>query len=201
MSLSNLPGKRPALVVVHMQNDLIGDDGPFRHLYAEQLAEQGTVEKVSKLADLVRSNDGVVVWARLAWRADYADMFTQAPILQSIRDAGALVEGTPGADFVDGIEPHPDDIIHTHRKLGGFTNSLDAILRSKEVDTVLFCGVGTNVSMASMARQAADDAYRVVMIADACVDYDTEIHESILESLRLVSLVATSDELHGIVGR
>lgn len=200
MTFSNLPGKRPALIAVHLQNDLVGD-GALGSIFAEQIAEQGTIEKVAALADLVRSNDGVVVWARLAWRSDYADMVTQAPILQSVREAGALVEGTWGAEFADGIEPQPEDIVHTHCKLGGFNNTLDSILRSKEVDTVMFCGIGTNVSMASMARQAADDAYRVIMVSDACVDYDMEIHESILESLRLVGLVATSEELHGILGR
>ena len=84
----------------------------------------------------------------------------------------------------------------THQRVGGFHDSeLDAILRDAGIDTVVFVGVATNLSVEGTARVASDLGYRTVVVSDACSAATPAAHAASLESLGLLAEIVTTDEL------
>jgi nicotinamidase-related amidase len=184
-----------AVVAVHMQGDIIAPDGALGSIFATQVAEADTIAQVKRLLDAARAAGAAVVYTRVAWAPDYADMNPNSPMLAMTVQAGSLKEGTPLAEIVDDLKPEGNDIVVTHKRIGGFSASnLDAELNSRGIDTVVFCGVATNVSLEGTARQASDLGYRTLIVSDACAAATREAHEASLATLGLIGDVVTLDE-------
>lgn len=60
---------------------------------------------------------------------------------------------------------------------------LPDMLTRRGIDTVLVCGLVTNVCVESTARDAATLGYRVVVAADGCATYDTVAHNASLTTV------------------
>jgi ureidoacrylate peracid hydrolase len=79
------------------------------------------------------------------------------------------VEGGWGATVIDDLEPRPDDIYVVKRRYSAFFNTdLDVTLRDLKVDTVVVCGVVTNICVRSTVHDAFFLGYTVVVPED-CV--------------------------------
>ena len=112
------------------------------------------------------------------------------------------MDGTPGAAIVDELAPaagrrrgHPP----ASRRLPGQRRST-RLLRGSGIDTVVFVGVATNLSVEGTARVASDLGYRTVVVADACSAAPPAAHAASLESLGLLAEIVTADELLGRLG-
>lgn len=187
---------RTALVAVHLQNDIVTAEGAFGAFFAAQVEERGVVGVVGGLADAARAAGATVVYTRVAFRPDYADLVPNSPLLGMVAQAGCLVDGSDGAAVIAALAPRDGDAVVTHQRVGGFTASgLDLALRSRGVDTLLFTGVATNASVEGTARQASDLGYRVVVVADGCSAADAGAHEASLGSLGLLAEIASSDDV------
>jgi biuret amidohydrolase len=68
-------------------------------------------------------------------------------------------------------------------------------LREAGVDTVVFVGVATNLSVEGTARVASDLGYHTVVVSDACSAATAAAHAASLESLGLLAEIITADEL------
>ena len=69
------------------------------------------------------------------------------------------------------------------------------------VDTIILCGVATNVCVESTARDAMMMNYRTVIIEDACAAGSTEAHEASLNSLYVnFGDVQTTDQIIDALG-
>ena len=51
------------------------------------------------------------------------------------------------------------------------------MLKNREIDTLLVCGVTTEVCVNTTVREANDRGYRCVVLADCCASYFPEFHE------------------------
>ncbi len=60
-----------------------------------------------------------------------------------------------GMDFVDEIKPTQRDIVITKQQWGAFYGTeLDLQLRSRKIETIVLCGVSTNMGVETTARDA-----------------------------------------------
>ena len=65
----------------------------------------------------------------------------------------------------------------TKRRVSAFAGSdLDVLLRGLGAGTLVLSGIATSGVVLSTLRQAADLDYRLVVLADACLDADPEVH-------------------------
>jgi nicotinamidase-related amidase len=72
----------------------------------------------------------------------------------------------------------------TKRRVSAFTGSdLEVVLRSLGAGTLVLTGIATSGVVLSTLRQAADLDYRLVVLADACLDADPEVHRVLLEKV------------------
>jgi ureidoacrylate peracid hydrolase len=79
------------------------------------------------------------------------------------------IEGTWGAEVVDGLDQQDSDLRIIKRRFSGFFNTdLDLTLKDMEIDTVIVMGVVTNICVRSTVHDAFFHGYRVVVPQD-CV--------------------------------
>jgi len=191
-----------AVIAVHMQHDIVGEHGAFGPFFAAQVAEHDVIGIVGRLQDAARAAGAAVVYTRVAWKPDYSDLNPNSPLLGMVVESNCLVDGGRGAQIVPQLTPREGDIVVTHKRVNGFTDSdLDQQLCARGIDTVLIAGVATNASVEGTARQASDLGYRTVIVADACSAADQSAHDASLNSLALLAEITTSDEVIGALGK
>jgi nicotinamidase-related amidase len=81
------------------------------------------------------------------------------------------------------IDPHPviapegSEVVVTKRRVSAFTGSdLEVVLRAREIDHLVLCGIATSGVVLSTLREAADKDYRCTVLSDLCADTDPEVH-------------------------
>jgi biuret amidohydrolase len=189
-----------AVIAVHMQPDIVSADGAFGPIFAAQAVEHDIVGVIGKLQDAARGAGIAVIYTRVAWKSDYSDLIPNSPMLDMVVQRKCLVDGRNQAEIVPQLSPHPGDVVVTHKRVSGFTDSdLDWQLRVRGIETLLFAGVATNVSVEGTARQASDLGYRTVVISDACSAADENAHDASLNSLGLLAEIVTSAEAIGAI--
>jgi nicotinamidase-related amidase len=63
--------------------------------------------------------------------------------------------------------------------------AIDQSLRNLGIESVVVCGLTTDVCVASAARACADRGYRTVIAADACTTLSPRMHDTSLDIFRL----------------
>jgi nicotinamidase-related amidase len=62
-------------------------------------------------------------------------------------------------------------------------SDLDVVLRGLGAGTLVLAGIATSGVVLSTLRQAADLDYRLIVLADACLDADPEVHRVLTEKV------------------
>ncbi|MFD9210887.1 cysteine hydrolase family protein [Streptomyces sioyaensis] len=187
---------RAALLVVHLQGDIVSEGTAFGTLFAPEVKARNVLDRCNEAMRAVRDAGGLVVLLRIAFAPDYSDLRPTLPLLQLVVEADCLKDGTPGGALVEQIEVSPDDVVLAHQRPGPFTDSdLRGILQHHSIETVAVCGVATNASVESAVRQASDLGYRTLVVSDASSAADAETHEASLASMGLFATVVTTEEL------
>ena len=187
---------RTAVIAMHLQNDIVTEGGAMGPFFAAQVESRGIIEAVGTLLTTARSAGATVVYTRVAWQPGYTDMHANSPLLQmTVRDQ-SLIDGTESAEVISALKPENTDLVITHQRVGSFAGTqLDTLLRCRGIDTVIFTGVATNVSVEGTARQASDLGYRTVIVADACSAADAAAHDASIASLGLLTEISTSKDI------
>ena len=185
-----------ALLACHWENDVVGPSGAFAPFYRARLESNGVIGVAKRLIDGARRSGVRVVYTRVAFAEGHRDLVTNIPLLGVVATEQCLLDGTPGTEIIDALEPQADDWIVTNTKVSAFASSdLDRRLRAAGIDTVVLFGVATNLSVESTGRSAGDLGYRVVIVSDAC-DAATDLaHAATLASFTLLGELATADEV------
>jgi ureidoacrylate peracid hydrolase len=202
-SVTSLDPADTALVVVDMQNFYMKEGASSYCSHA-----QAIVLNVNRLVDAVRRFGCPVVWLRnvttakstKSWSRHY-DRMTQARI--DIRKRELAKDGE-GFKFW-----HEMDVRETDRKvektrysafIPGASN-LENILGEYSADTLIVCGVATDVCVESTARDAMMMNYRTIIVEDACAANSIKAHEVSLNSLYLnFGDVQTTDQIINVMG-
>ena len=81
-----------------------------------------------------------------------------------------------------------------------FGTELDLQLRRRGCDTVVICGVATNLGVEATARAAFDFNYNVVLASDACGSVAPGLHEFAMEKIlpRIARVRQTSEILEAM---
>jgi nicotinamidase-related amidase len=94
------------------------------------------------------------------------------------------------------VAPQQGDIVVIKRRVSAFTGSdLEVVLRGLGIGTLVLTGISTSGVVLSTLRQAADLDYQLVVLSDACLDLDSEVHRVLTEKIfpRQADVRATSD--------
>lgn len=81
-----------------------------------------------------------------------------------------LVRGSWDHDFVETLCPQAGDLVVQKPTDDGFTaTELDHLLQGCDINTMLLCGISTNVGVESTLRTGYHLGYFGILISDACM--------------------------------
>ncbi|MDR3097126.1 MAG: cysteine hydrolase [Paraburkholderia sp.] len=196
---------RSAVIALHYQNDVLDPGGQIRVGFSAMQPERAAVLDAARaLLAAARRHALPLIHIRIAFRHDYADLLRNAPIFVRTAEAGALREGTWGAQFHPGLEPDDaralDYVLH-HRRTSGFIGTpLEQILAAHDVRHLIVAGVATHSTVEMTVRHAVDLGYTATVAADACSCADRRAHDASLEAMRLIAEISTVADIFGAPG-
>lgn len=167
---------RTALLIMDYQNDIVA-------MMPEKERAQ-LVETAAAMIKEARKAKVQVIYVAVRFREGYPEINPQNKMFSSLKQSGRLTEGTPGAEIDGRISPQPGDIVITKRRVGAFsTTELDTILRAKNINKLVLAGISTSGVVLSTVRWASDMDYSLAVVADACADFDPEVHRVLMEKV------------------
>jgi ureidoacrylate peracid hydrolase len=185
-----------ALIVVDVQNDFVSPEGSAGKRGDDVGAAIAMIPNLTRLIDQARKMGLTIVYIRTT-HSEWTD--TASWIYRTSQKSGLSTcrEGTWGADFYDGIAPLPSERVVIKHRYSAFINTdLNTVLKARGIQSILVCGVATNVCVETTARDGYMYDYYVTMIDDCSAAYDAKLHMSTLENIRRhFGLVASSHQI------
>jgi ureidoacrylate peracid hydrolase len=185
-----------ALIVVDVQNDFVSPEGSAGKRGDDVGAAIAMIPNLTRLIDQARRVGLTVVYIRTT-HSDWTD--TASWIYRTSQKSGLSTcrEGTWGAEFYDGIAPLPSERVVIKHRYSAFINTdLNTVLKARGIQSILVCGVATNVCVETTARDGYMYDYYVTMIDDCSAAYDAKLHMGTLENIRRhFGLVASSHQI------
>jgi nicotinamidase-related amidase len=167
---------RTAVLAMDFENDIV--NMLPEKVQAPLLDRAGAILKVAREAHLP------VIYVVVRFRNGYPEINRQNKRFYALKDSGRVKEGTPGAEIHSRVTPQPGDIVVTKRRVGAFsTTDLEAILRANNISTLVMFGISTSGVVLSTVRWAADMDYQMIVVSDACADFDDEVHRVLTEKV------------------
>src|SRR5882757_5667195 len=132
-----------------------------------------------------RSERVRVVYVRVAFTPDdFAAIPTHNKTFAAVAEHKLLADGSPGSEIHDSLDVRDEDIVVRKTRFGAFsTTDLYATLHSQGIDTLVVAGISTSGVVLSTLRDAADEDYRLYVLADATADPDPEVHRVLTEKV------------------
>lgn len=162
-----------ALVVIDLQEGIL----PFA---GGPHSAQDVVARSAKLADKFRANGSPVVLVRVGWSEDFAEALKQ-PI-----DAQLPAQALPDNwwTYPATLGKQESDLEVTKRQWGAFYGTdLELQLRRRGIDTIVLCGISTNIGVESTARNAWELGFALVIAENACSAASREQHEGSMTNI------------------
>lgn len=185
--MPELNAKKTALVVIDLQEGILPfAGGPHR--------ADDVVTRAARLAEKCRQHGSPVIMVRVGWSADFAEALKQPVDAQSA--AHALPENWwawPAA-----LGKQESDIEVTKRQWGAFYGTdLELQLRRRGIDTIILCGIATNIGVESTARNAWELGFNLVIVEDACSAASIGQHQGSMTHIfpRIARVRSTEDVL------
>ena len=177
---------RTAIVIIDMQRDFL-EPGGFGDSLGNDIAQLArVVAPCQALLEGARTLGMAIIHTREGHRPDLTD----APRAKIERGEPAmrigapgpmgriLIRGEPGHDIVPELYPQPGEpVIDKPGKGAFYATDLHAILRNRNIDALIVCGVTTEVCVHTTVREANDRGYRCIVPGDCCGSYIPEFHE------------------------
>jgi nicotinamidase-related amidase len=201
---------RTALLIVDMQHasasrtsgvgEHLGDKG-LGHLFDWRFSrlERLVIPRLIELLAFFRERKLAVL--HLAIGSELPDYRDMPEALRPFAAAAGNRVGAPANAFLDEVEPVPGErVIRKTTQSAFMSSSINAVLRSMELEYLCFAGVSTNSCVDGTARDASDLNYRCVLIEDCCSATREDHHLAALSSFasqsgRVMTAGAVMDEL------
>jgi ureidoacrylate peracid hydrolase len=159
------------------------------------------VERVNQLAKACRAAGILVVHTRHVLRPDGSNTGVLGEIVPQVR--GFLSDGLATAALHPSVLVDPRDVIVDKPRFGAYYGTdLEPILRSRGIDTVIICGIETNICCDTTAREANARDFHVLFVSDATATAGNaqasadELHKATLANIgSLFGQVLTADEV------
>src|SRR5688572_30043497 len=112
-------------------------------------------------------------------------------------NTGVTIEGTWGHRIVEPLRPLPKEpVVRKHRLSAFIGTTLDIMLRSKAIQTVVVTGTATHGCVIDTAYGAIAHNYYVVVVEDGVASWRKDLHDSALFLMRnTINYVVDTDNL------
>ena len=184
---------KTALVIIDMQRDFLEPGGFGAALGNDVSRLRAAVEPCRAVLAAARRAGLLVIHTREGHRPDLSD----APPLKVNRGDPALrigargpmgrilIRGEPGHDIIPELYPIAGEPVIDKPGKGAFCQTdLELMLRNRGIETLLVCGVTTEVCVNTTVREANDRGFRCIVLSDCCASYFPEFHQAGLAMIK-----------------
>ena len=206
--------ERTALVIIDMQRDFLEPGGFGEALGNDVKRLQTAVGPCKAVLEGARAAGLLIIHTREGHRPDLSDAppakVERGAAGRRIGDAGPmgriLVRGEPGHDIIPELYPIDDEpVIDKPGKGAFYQTDLELMLRNAGIETLIVCGVTTEVCVNTTVREANDRGYRCLVLADCCASYFPEFHDVGLKMIKaqggIFGWVSGSKEMLAVLSR
>lgn len=199
-TLPDLHANRTAMIVVDMQNAFLSGEGSIAKMGMDISELKKTIGPVGRLIDACHRANVPIIFTRYVLRPDYKDAGLRAERRPGAQEVKSLVAGTWDVELDPRMDAWPEDYILDKTRYSSFYNTnLEVILRGLQVDTLVVCGVTTEICVESTVRDAYFRDFKILVPQDAVAAMDVARHEGTLRTIEYgFGTVATSD---GVINR
>ena len=185
---------RTALLLMDFQNDIVAKGSALAPSEDEPLARIAAAMTAANVAAEAARVAGVpVIHVALGRRSGEPPVNPSVPILQFIAKANVLVEGSEGFAFHPDARPQEGEAVIVKPGISAFAGTeLGPLLRGKDINTIVLCGFATHMVVVGTAREAADNGFRVVVLADGCSSGGLSRHKAALENIAMIGAISDS---------
>jgi nicotinamidase-related amidase len=163
-----------ALLVMDVQNGIV-----------QRFAEKPEVMVPFQRAVSAARRAGIpVIFVRVAFRKGYPEVNAKNKMFSAVTKLGSMTISEASTQIHYSVAPLPDEPVVTKLRVSAFACSdLEIILRARKIDTLILTGIATSGVVLSTLREAADKDYGLIVLSDACLDADPEVHRVLVEKL------------------
>ncbi len=167
-------GTRPAIVAIDCQRYMVGERGVDDGRYPSSCGPIGwaAVDRIAELLHAARGAGVPVFLTRFVLAADGSDIgvYGRKRAFLAGREDWCL-EGTPGAELLPEVGPHPGDIVIVKKKPSAFFGTpLLAYLVDRQIDTVVIVGGATSNCVRATVFDASSLNLRTIVPHEAVFD-------------------------------
>ena len=169
-----------ALIIVDMQNAYASPGGYLDLAGFDISGAAPAIEKIREAAAAARAAGMPVIFFQNGWDPDYVEAggpgspnWHKSHALKTMRrrpelQGKLLAKGGWDYALVEQLKPQPGDIVIPKPRYSAFFNTaLDSMLRARNIKTLAFCGIATNVCVESTLRDGYHLEYFGVLLEDA----------------------------------
>jgi nicotinamidase-related amidase len=178
-----------AVVVIDLQKGIVA-------MPTEPYPSKLVIENSVKIIEAARKTNMPVFLVHVTPSADGKD---------ALHPAGAVTFGferpADWAEYIPELNIQPSDFLITKRQWGAFYGTeLDLQLRRRGIDTIILCGIATNMGVESTARFAFEHGYNQIFAEDAMAARSEVMHSHPVQYTfpRLGQVMKTAEVLENI---
>ncbi len=154
-----------AVVVIDLQKGIVA-------MPTEPYPSKLVIENSVKIIEAARKNKMPVFLVHVTPSADGKDALH--PVVAS---TFSFDRPTDWAEYIPELNIQPTDFLITKRQWGAFYGTeLDLQLRRRGIDTIILCGIATNMGVESTARFAFEYGYNQIFAEDAMAARSEAMH-------------------------
>ena len=185
--------KKTALLIIDLQRDFVLPGGFGEALGHDVTPLQAAVAPTRRVLDAARSLGMMIIHTREGHRPDLTDCpptkLVRGRGKTRIGDAGPmgriLVRGEVGHDIVPELYPKTGETVIDKPGKGAFyATDLELVLRNHDIETLIVCGVTTEVCVNTTVREANDRGFECVVLSDCVGSYFPEFQKAALAMVK-----------------
>jgi ureidoacrylate peracid hydrolase len=171
---------KTTILVVDMQNAFVKRGGYFDACGVDISGVENIIGSCQDIIRSARENGVKIIYLQMGCSPDLSDkgppdspssykgkvptLLRQRPELKD----KLYVYGTWGAEIIEELKPHQEDIVIRKQRYDGFVGTnLDIILRTLGIKYLIFIGTATNICVESTLRRSFFLDYFPILVSDA----------------------------------
>lgn len=182
---------QPALLVIDVQNGFAAKGGSYDQLGIDISTYLNVIPRIANLINICRDARIPIFYTQAIREPSGIDLLTNVHRIlpksraERIRMKPICVRGTWDAEIVDEIKPTDSDhVIRKRRDSAFYDTEIGVWLKSTRIDTLIFCGIDTSISVESSLRDSFNLGYDVILMSDATASNIEKHYQSTLENVR-----------------
>ncbi len=182
-----------ALMIIDMQRDFLEPGGFGEYLGNDVSLLRSSIEPCKKVLEIARKIGLLIIHTREGHRPNLSDLplnkRIRGRLKKGIGDMGPmgriLVRGEIGNDIIPELYPISGEPVVDKPGKGAFYNTdLLGILQNYKIETIIVCGVTTEVCVHSTVREANDRGFNVILPEDCTASYFPEFKHIALDMIK-----------------